>query len=49
MDQDDADYADPDSRKFPFDFWSLLAMAVAVAVVSFCILKLVLTPVKVNT
>jgi hypothetical protein len=49
MDQEDADYADPDSRKFPLNFWSLLAVAVAVAVLSVTILKIVLAPpVKVN-
>jgi len=25
MEQEDADSADPDSRRFPLDFWSLLA------------------------
>jgi hypothetical protein len=38
------DYADPDSRKFPLSFWSLLAIAVVVAMVSGVILIVALAP-----
>jgi len=41
MGQEDAD---PDSRKFPFDFWTLLAIAVMVAMVSGFDFKIALAP-----